>query len=146
MLGLILAVLYVAYSMVTTGASAETAFAATLPFLWYWHVTWAVIFGILVGLLFLISFIALFGKKTAGLGALGMFVASPLVLVLGALGSALFLGGVYCVDQAIPMADGTAAPFAEWNIQLFVVGCILYGLACLRQLSARLSLNSGKSD
>jgi hypothetical protein len=150
MFGLILAMLYVAFSMVTSGSTAEVAFASTMPFLWYWHCIFACIFAGIVSIIFVIGLGAtIFGDdaETKGIGIAAMFVGTPLLLIIGALGSVLFLGGTYCVWSSIAMdpETGGAAEFALWNIPLFVVGCVLYGIGALRQISARRSIST-KSD
>ncbi len=150
MFALVLAALYTAYSMVTASVTAEVAVASTMGFLWYWHLTFACIFGAVVALIFLVSCGAvIFGSAgTKGIGALGALLGTPLLLLLGAIGSALFMGGVYCFDASIAHDPETGAilPFAAWNGQLMVVGCILYGLGALRQLGAKISSSSSSSS
>lgn len=149
MFALVLAALYTAFTMVTAKTSAEVAVASTLGFLWYWHLTFAVIFGIIIAIVFLVSCGAVvFGSGNAkGIGALGALIGTPLLLLLGAIGSALFLGGVYCFGEAIAHDPETGAilPFAAWNGQMMVMGCILYGLGCLRQIGTKLSSSSSSS-
>ncbi len=151
MFGLVIAALYAAYSMVATKVTAEVAVASTMGFLWYWNLAFAVICGIIVAIIFLVSCGAIvFGSGGAkGIGALGALVGTPLLLWLGAIGAALFLGGVYCFNGAIAYNPDTGAvlPFAAWNGQLMVMGCILYALGALRQIGAKISSfsNSSKS-
>jgi hypothetical protein len=136
--------------MVTQKVTAEVAVASTMGFLWYWHLTFACIFGAIVGIVFLIGCgaIVVGDSKTKGMGIAGAFVGAPLLLLLVAIGSTLFLGGVYCFEDSIARdpATGEVLPFAAWNGQLMVVGCILYGLGALRQISAKFSSNSSSSN
>jgi hypothetical protein len=150
MLGLILAMLYVAWSMVTSGSTMEVAVASTMPFLWYWHLVFACIFGTIVVIVFLLGLLGMLAgdDETKMLGAAGSFIAAPLMLVLGAIGSALFLGGVFCVSESITIdpETGQAAAFSAWNMQMFVLGCILYGIGLLKQISAKFSTASSSKD
>ena len=150
MFALVLAALYTAYTMVASKVTAEVAVASTMGFLWYWHMTFAVIFGIIIAIVFLVSCGAIvFGSGgTKGIGALGALIGTPILLLLGAIGSALFLGGVYCFDASIAHDPETGAvlPFAAWNGQLMVVGCVLYGLAILRQIGTKISSSSSSSS
>ena len=146
MFGLILAALYVAYNMAANGTTAETAMASTLPFLWWWHIVFVVLLGVIAFIVFLVSLGVMCSKGNGAMGAAGAFLLTPLVIILGAISSALFLGGVYCAELAIPMTETGAAPFSEWNMPLFVVGCVLYGIAVLKQISAKISLNSNSGS
>jgi len=149
MFGLVLAALYVAYSMVVTKVAAEVAVASTVGFLWYWHLTFACIFGAIVAVIFLVSCGAIvFGSgEVKGVGALGALVGTPLLLLVGAIGSVLFLGGVYCFGEAIAYDPETGAvlPFAAWNVPFMVIGGILYALGALRQIGTRISSSSNSS-
>jgi len=149
MLGLILAMLYVAFTMVTSGSTMEVAVASTMPFLWWWHIVWLSVFGLIVLVVFLLGCLGMVAGdgETKLIGAAGSFVAAPLMLVLGAIGGALFLGGVYCVSDSITIdpETGQAAAFSAWNMQMFTIGCILYGIGCLKQLFSRVSASSSSS-
>lgn len=149
MFGLILSALYVAFTMVTTKVSAEVAIASTMGFLWYWHCVFAIVFGIIVAIVFLVSCGALaFGNSsTRGIGACGVFIGTPILLIAGAISVSLFLGGVYCVDASIAYDSetGTVLPFTDWDSQLMIMGCVLYTLGILGQISSKMSSSSNKS-
>ena len=150
MFGLILAALYVAFAMVSHETTMETAAMWTMPFLWVWHIIWLAVFACIVGVVFLISggATALGKGEVRAMGAAGMFVATPILMILGSIGGALFLGGVYCVGESIAVCPDTggALPFAQWNTQLFIIGCVLYGLGALKQITTKLSSSSSKSS
>lgn len=146
MLGLILAMLYVAFVVVTAGTAAPVAVAATMSFLWGWHMVFAcVILGIMVIMLLLSVLGMIFGdSETKWMGVGWMFVGTPILLFLGGLNALLFLGGVYCIGESIALdpETGQAAAFGLWNTTMLVIGGILYGIGCLRQLSFRTSSSS----
>jgi len=149
MIGLAIALICGAWSLVVNNATVAAAVVGTLPFLWWWHVGWACVAALVIGLVFLVSTGCLFAKDSAlkAGGLAGMFIASPLIAIMTAISSALFLGGVYCADVATRCADtGAALPTEEWNMPVFICGCIMYGLACLRQLSTKISASSSSSS
>ena len=150
MLGLVLAALYVAYC-VAQSTTAEAAIASTMPFLWYWHLVFVCIFGVIVLIVFLVGLgMTVFGDSggTKGAGLVVSFLGAPLMIVLGAIGAGLFLGGVYCMNAAIAVCPDTGAvqSFDAWNMQLFITGAVLYGIGVIRQLFARLNLGSSSKD
>ena len=147
MLGLVIALLIMAWGVVVSKIGVEVAVCGALSFLWYWHV---VIVCIAVGIVVLILLIGLFGLLCAGntkdrLTILGGLAISPLVAIYCFVGSALFIGGVYCVMDAAHGPTGEILEFASWNIPVFVIGCVLYGVGCLRQGIARMSASTSSS-
>jgi hypothetical protein len=148
MIGFILAMLYVAYSVVVNSMTAESAIASTMGFLWYWHVVFAAVLGVIVAGMFILGLCgAVFGGQhdgTRAMGVLTMFVGVPLMLFLLSLGSAVFLGGVHCVGSSIARdaATGDVLPFSAWNTQMLVIGCGLYGVGLLWQLMSKSTSSS----
>ena len=140
MFGLILAALYVAFSVLFYDTNAGVAVESTLPFLWYWHMTFAVIKAVIWLIVPIIGIgLGTFADKTdAKLVGLGMLLGSPILLVLMAISSALFLGGIYGIDSGLQGGEVV-------NQSHLVIGSILYGLGALSQLSSR-SSSSSKSD
>jgi hypothetical protein len=132
MYSLMLAALYVACRVLFSNMEPVAAIERTLPFLWYWHLTFAII-KFIVWLL-----IPLFGAAVASsndrerLAGAAILVASPFVLVMFLFASTLFLGGVYGLDSGIQ--EGSVV-----NQSHVVVGSVLYGLAVLLQMKARVS-------
>jgi hypothetical protein len=145
MFGLVLAALYVAFTMVTSGTSLEVAFVATLPFLWWWHIAWLSVIAVFALGVFLVGIIAMMGCKSGaerGVGAAISFVGVPILCIMMAFTACLFLGGVHCMDQAthsynvdsvdVEANPGPALlPYDMWDKQLFWVGAGLYGLGVL---------------
>jgi hypothetical protein len=126
MLGLILAALYVAFSLVAHDTQPVAAVESTLGFLWYWHVLLA-----LVGLLVPLGGMVLAsGSGTDRVAGLSLLAGSPVILLLLLLIPGLFLGGVYCVDNGIQSGEIV-------NQNHVVVGGILYGLGILVLLANR---------
>jgi hypothetical protein len=150
MFGLILAALWIAFGVATAGITLHAGVASALPFLWVWHIIWACVFGLVVFIIFCISGVATIGGKgeVRGAGAIGMFAVTPLLILLVVIGSALFLGGVYCVDASVATCPETGAvlPFDQWNSSMLVMGCVLYGLGLLRQMTSNSSASSSKSS
>ena len=128
MFSLILAALYVGYKVLISNVDAIVAVENTLGFLWYWHITFAVIkcliwvliplFGIFLGTVSNRS-----EEKAMGLA---MILGSPFILVFMALSSALFLGGVYAIDSGLQGGEVV-------NQRHLVIGCVLYGIGVLTQ-------------
>jgi len=135
MYSLMLAALYVACRVLFSNMEPVAAVERTLPFLWYWHLAFAII-KFIVWLL-----IPLFGAAVASsndrerLAGAAILVASPFVLVMFLFASTLFLGGVYGLDSGIQ--EGSVV-----NQSHVVVGSVLYGLAVLLQMRARASTKS----
>jgi len=140
MFGLAIAAVIFMCSFLFSGgdATALQCVAAGLPFLWYWHWTWCVIkigFGLCLGLVGLFAVGALDGKdRVAGLALMAL---SPLVLVLMCVTSALYIGGVYSLQQGI--VEGEVA-----SQQHVIVGCVLYGIGVLFQLLSKSSTSTKK--
>lgn len=133
MLGLIFAALYTAFAIVANNTSPIAAVELTLGFLWYWHVVFSCIIGFI---LLAVPFIGLVvmvngNKKNKTIGA-ALLLGSPIILFLGALMPALFLGAVYAIDSGIQ--DGEVV-----NQNNIIVGGILYGIAILGQIIYRSS-------
>jgi hypothetical protein len=141
MFGLILAALAVAYQMLMKNTEPVVAVESVLPFLWYWHMTWAcvkfcvwLIVPVLGGLFGIGG--STRGERNAGVGFL---LVSPFILCLMMISSILFLGGVYGLDSGLQGGEMIKPSHV-------VVGGVLYGLALLSQrLSAKAS-NSRKDD
>jgi len=99
MYSLMLAALYVACRVLFSNMEPVAAVERTLPFLWYWHLTFAII-KFIVWLL-----IPLFGAAVASsndrerLAGAAILVASPFFLVMFLFASNMFLGGVYGLDS-----------------------------------------------
>jgi hypothetical protein len=136
MSGLIFAALYVAFKVLFSNTEPVAAVEMTLSFLWYWHMTFAVIKAIIW------IFIPIFGGLMLGAGndkekaaGAAIIAVSPIFLVLFSISSALFLCGVYGVNSGIQ--DGSVI-----NQSHVVVGLILYGLAVLLQMKSKNSSNS----
>lgn len=130
MFGFILAALYVAYSSITN-VPIETSLVGSLNFLWYWHLTFACILGIIpLGLAILGLFVMGVGNTTEKLGGFGVLALSPIVALLLGMRSFLLLGGVWLM-LAASQAGGTVA---EWNQSKLIIGLIVYlvGLVALR--------------
>ena len=138
MFSLILAALYVGCRVLFSDAEPLAAFENTLGFLWYWHLTFAILKGLLWTLVPILG--VAFGasgddkQKVAGIAAV---VASPFLLVLMLLSSALFLGGVYGMNSGIE--NGVVV-----NQNHLVVGVILYFIAVISQLRSHSTSSSSK--
>jgi hypothetical protein len=138
MFGTIIAALIWAYKVVIGGTTTLLALKEVLPFLWVWHWIFAGIHGLIVVVLILCTVAGVAFAKT-GIGRAGSFLAfltSPLWACLFFICSALYLGGVYAVNHAIIVNDGSAQVSNQTNL---IVGCVLYGLALLLALRARSS-------
>jgi hypothetical protein len=140
MFSLTLAMIYVACKVMFSETEFLAAFEATLPFLWYWHMTFAVIKAGFLGLIPVIgAVLATSGKddEKNWIAGLGLLAASPILFVLMMISSALFLGGVYALDSGIQGGQVI-------NQSHVTVGCILYGLAMLGQLRGTTTSSSSK--
>jgi len=143
MFSLILAALYVAFKVLFTETDAITAVESTFGFLWYWHLGFAVaklVVGIVVALAAMLgaaSGSSTTGERTAVVGFIGLL--SPLLIFAFMLTSFLFLFGVYAMDSGIQ--GGVVV-----NQSRLIIGCVLYGLACLTQIRASRSSSSSSSD
>jgi len=150
MCGLILAALYVAFSMVYHNTTMETATMWSMSFLWYWHLVMLCILGLIAAAIFIVGGTAtICGKaKVRAVGAVGAFLITPLIVIFGSISGMLFLGGVYCVESSIAVCSetGEALPFAQWNTQMFIMGCVLYGIGALKQMASKISTSSSKSS
>lgn len=136
MLGTVIALLYVAFQTANS-IPLEASISSALQFLWVWHMTWSCILGIAFGLGFLVVLGGLFTTRHPGLATIGL-VTSPILAMMVAIQQTLFLGGVYIAQKA---GNATIA-FDQWNRNLLILAVIMYGLALLRNLMARISAKS----
>ncbi len=136
MFGLILAGLYVAYSVVFNNVQLTPAVESTLGFLWWWHIAFSCV-GLLIGLLIPLigSLIAIGGKGKERAAGAAVVLASPIILVLILFAQILFLGGVYAVDNGIENGEVV-------NQGSVIVGAALYGFAILMRLFNRVNSKS----
>jgi hypothetical protein len=152
MIGFVLALLYVAYSVVI-GTSSNEAVVNTFGFLWNWHVFW----GIVIASFFVIAFMfcidrTFFSNNHKSKGAfLGLSLfAIPFLVVIAGIRQSLFLGSIVLFCKAgtacgnMPWNGvGEALPWNEWSIAPCVIGVVMYiaGILLLRS-----GYNSGKND
>jgi len=139
MFGLVLAVLFLAYAVVTH-MPVEAALVSLLGFLWWWHIAATVVVSAILLPVVLGGTTVSLAAKRPGLGALVLLGGRPLVVILMAISQTLFLGGVYLVQLASVGPTGTL-PLAQWNMTFVVIGCIMYVLGCLRQISAKFNIS-----
>lgn len=136
MFGLVFAALWVAFCVVINKSSVDLSVISALSFLWYWHITWGCVKCVLpVGSLLIGMFGAIFGESSGErLAFAGGGLAVAIILVVAiAITSALFLGGVYCFQEAV--VDGK--PIQDWDATYMIIGGVLYGVGCLLQISTR---------
>lgn len=135
MYGTIFAALYVGIS-VMSGTDLVLAVERSLPFLWYWHMTFAVV-KTLVGALFPLfaSFLVAAGNDDEKLAGIAMWIASPFVMFLMLILSVIYLVGVSCINSGLQ--DGEVI-----NQGHVIIGCVLYGLAFLLQIKGTSSSKS----
>jgi len=138
MFGLVLAAIYVAFHVLFSNMEPLVAVEKTLPFLWGWHMIFAV-FKTVVWMLFPIlgSILAFAGDNKEKATGVGLLAATPIFLIIFSLSSTLFLLGVYGVDSGI---EGGSIN----NQSHVVIGSILYFLAILLSRSNS-RLNSSKN-
>lgn len=137
MFGLILALIYVAFDVLMTETGVVESVEGVLPFLWYWHMTFAVmklccwLIMPLIGTL-----LGLNGGSDDRWVGLTIVAISPLFLLLVSISSVLFLTSVYAVDAALNNGVVT-------NQGKLILGGIMYGLATMLQVKP--SSNSSDS-
>jgi hypothetical protein len=144
---LILALLYVGYAVVVHGAASNVAVASTFGFLWYWHLTWTVVWGVIVGLIFLIGLLVTVGGKdgsTKGYGLLASFVVGPLLAFGIGLRQALFLGSVAILMKAGIGPEGPLT-WDKWNVAYLVIAGLMYVVAILVQRNTVTTTKSSNS-
>ena len=145
MLGLILALLYVAYQVGANSVAANVAVANTFGFLWGWHLTWTIVWGIIIALIFLIGLVVTAGAKTGkGYGLLASFAIAPVLAIITAIRQTLFLGAVALMTKAGMGAEGVL-PWDQWNITLVIIAGIMYLVAVVFQRNSY-NFSSKKSD
>ena len=135
MYSLILAALYVACRVLFSNMEPVAAVDRTLPFLWYWHFTFAIVKFIIWLLILLFGAAVASSNDREKMAGFAILAASPFLLVLFSISSALFLCGVYGLDSGIQ--EGSVV-----NQSHVVVGSVLYGLAVLLQMKTRVSTKS----
>lgn len=138
MLGLVFAAFYVAFAIVVNNTPPIAAIESTLGFLWYWHVVFACIIGIILLIVPIAGLFAAVNEdgKQKVFGAIVM-LCSPLIFLLGMMGPALFLGAVYAVDSGIQ--DGEIV-----NQTHVIVGGFLYGVGVLNQIVNRVTMKGNQ--
>ena len=131
MFSFILAALCVAYQMLMHDVSAVASIENALPYLWTWHMVFAILkvfFSVIVIIIVLIAGWKApdtTGERAATISLI--LLASPLLAFLMLVNSVLFLGGVYAIDAGLE--GGVVVDSGK-----IVLGSILYGLAVLIQL------------
>jgi len=134
MLGLILALLYVAYSVVVSGIAVNIAVASTLGFLWTWHIVWTCVWALVLLVFFIIGIVT--GR---GVGALIFLVAVPLIAVIVAIHQTLFLG-------AVAVASRAGLETGQPNVTYLVIAGIMYLIAIVSMKGTGSAVSSSKSS
>jgi hypothetical protein len=129
-IGTIIAVLIWGFKVVVVGKTPMSALVSVLPFVWYWHATWACIWGVVLIVIALVALLGSFFAESGGkrMAAFGIFLTSPLWMGLALMRSALFLGGTYALQMSLNDTGVT-------DQNKFIVGCVLYGLGLLMAIS-----------
>ena len=132
-----------AFKVLFSDTQPMSAFEATFGFLWYWHMTFAVLkvlFGVGATILGVVAGSEAADTRGERLTILSLIgVGTPLLMILLMINSLLFLGGVYAWNSGVQAGQIV-------NQNHFVVGCILYGLACLSQMRSASASSSSKKD
>ena len=143
MLGLAIAAVIFLFSFLGSEEDAPilASVAVTFPFLFYWHWTWAVVKGLLVALLGLVGIGGMASKdgKDKTIGAT-ILIASPVVFVMMALGSVLFIGSIICLQRGI---SDTGELVSQKHA---IAGAVIYGIGIFLQLVGRVSGSTSKKD
>ncbi len=136
MLGIIFAALIGLTLMSIYQYEVHVAFAATIPFLWYWHLAWCIVDStiVLIALCLPSSTLDRFVLRNRG----GQKLAIPQYRFLMAkalfrcvLFSLFLLLGIYTFGTAITMRDGVILPESHWNIGQFLIGLSVYMAATI---------------
>ena len=132
----VLALLWVVYHCLVNDMPWDVAVPTTFSFLFWWHVVFACVFVLCVGVVFSIGLLAMVAdskEETRVSGAVTSFVAAPIMAIMGTIEFTLFIGGILCMDMATVGAAGERLSYADWNMQTMVIGIVLYCVGCCRQ-------------
>lgn len=153
MIGIVFALLYLAYRVFTQGDALEAGFVSSTSFLYYWYWVWGIVIFAFVSIPMLLVTLggAAVGSRlgSSGLGkmagALGGATIgggfSLLILVLTAARLALSIGGAWLL-----MTAGTPAmTFAQFDMAKLVVGGIMLLVSLLMRSKSSSSSSSSTS-
>jgi hypothetical protein len=126
MLGLLLAIIYVVWTLITgTAVVLETTVLFALSFLWWWYLVTCLILLIVPLFVFLCGAAATTTEQK-GVG-LACILISPIIGLLLAIRSALLLSSIWLIMKS----SEAGVTFAEWNRQQLVAGIIVYVITLL---------------
>ncbi len=128
MVGLIFALVYVAWKFAFSSQTLEDSFLAASTFLYYWHWTWSIVLAVLVGLAILVITLGASAKghEEGGIGGaiVGLLLgggASVFLITMFAAQRALLLIGSYLM-----MTSGTyGMDFSQFDKVKIIFGSIL---------------------
>lgn len=130
MLGLILALLFVAFAVIVQSTAPNIAVYSTFTFLWWWHIGWSCALAAVVVFIFLAGFIGLFASKSKLQAFAVTFLASPIIALMFAFKQALFIGAIFLLMKAGIGPEGVL-PFAAWNVPYVVIASLMYAIAAI---------------
>lgn len=138
MFGLIIAAFIFLFGFLADDSDQPALYfvASTFGFLWVWHWIWASVKAVVacgIGVLGLIA------AGTGNAWGLAILFASPVIVVLMLISSALFLSAVYCLQLGISVDTGEV--ISEKHL---ISGVVIYGIGCLIQLGSKVSTSSSK--
>ena len=129
MLGIVIAVVVAAWTVIIGGHTMEAGFLSATGFLWVWYWIWTVVVGVFVaGMMLVATGVMTFAAADAMGSKIGGFLGfaaggalSILVATLVMISRVLLLGGTYLL-----MTSGTSEmAFAQFNTNKLIFGTLL---------------------
>ena len=154
MLGIMLGLLWGAFHYIFYGYSGEMAYLTATDFMYYWTVTWTIVFGVFAFLFALLPILggaaigAMMGpnKLLSAIGALtGMMLGGGFSVLLATIffvRSAVYITGFYLLNTAL---TGQGSEWT-WNQTNLILGGALILVALITRGKGSSSSNSSKKD